>query len=83
MADILAPIESAFGMVGGNTPGRRFAGVMATSAAAEYAVKPSYAYDSQGNMRPNAWLDGNSPNSTYIPAFAIPIVLGVLSATFI
>lgn len=83
MSDPFEPIYSAFGMVGGNTPGRRFAGVMAASSAAEYAVKPSYAYDANGNMRPNAWLDSTSPNGTYVPAFLIPIILGTLSATFI
>lgn len=82
MEAIYGPIMDAFGMVGANTPGRRFAGVLATSSAAEYALKPSYAYDNQGNMRPNAWLE-NSPNSTYIPAFALPVVMGLLSATFI
>jgi len=81
--DIIAPIENAFGMVGGNTPGRRFAGVLATSSAAEYALKPGYAYDQAGNMRPNSWLDGNAPNGTYLPAFFIPVILGIISSTFI
>jgi hypothetical protein len=81
--DPLEPVYNAFGMVGGNTPGRRFAGVLAASSAAEYAVKPSYAYDKSGNMRPNAWLDSTAPNASYLPAFAIPLILGTLSATFI
>jgi len=81
--DPLEPIYSAFGMIGGNTPSRRFAGVLAASSAAEYAAKPSYAYDGSGHMRPNAWLDSSAPNASYLPAFAIPLILGILSSTFI
>ncbi len=72
-----------FGMLGGNTPGRRFAGIMGATSAVEYFVKPGYAYDANGQMRPNAYLNPNASNSTYIPAFAIPLILGTLSATFI
>lgn len=83
MESILQPIMGAFGMLGGNTPGRRFAGTFAATSALEYAVKPSYAYDQSGNMRPNAWLDSDSPNSTYLPAFGLPLLLAGLSGTFI
>lgn len=82
MEGILQPIMSAFGMLGGNTPARRFAGVFAVGSGAEYMLKPGYAYEN-GQMRPNAYLSPDAPNATYVPAFLIPAALGIISATFI
>lgn len=65
------------------TPGRRFVAGAGLTGAAEYAVKPSYAYNSDGSMRPIAYINPTAPNATYIPAFAIPILIGALYGTLI
>jgi len=83
MEYVLNPIMGGFGMIGGNTPGRRFAGVMAAASGLEYFTKPGYAYDANGRMRPNAYISPNEPDATYLPAFLVPLILAGISATFI
>jgi len=65
------------------TPTNRFITLGVGSGILEYIVKPSYAYTSEGTMKTWVFLNKGGSQTTYTPAFLIPLFLGIFGAVFI
>lgn len=57
-----------------------FGGIV--SAFVEYLIQPDFAFDN-GHIRPWKLLEPDAPDATYLPFFALPIVLGLIFSWFI
>lgn len=76
-------VFSIFKTLGLDSPFARFVFVGAGGTGVEYLVKPSYAFDEQGEPRPWAkpWGE-NAPGAVYTPVGFFPILLGLCAALF-
>lgn len=78
MESAWSSIENGFTKIGLNTPAARFGAVFVITGAAEYFLKPPYAYEGQ-SMKPFYLL--NKDRGTLVPAFVIPVIAGLIAAT--
>jgi hypothetical protein len=76
-------MENIFVWTGMNSPTKRFLYALLMSGGIEYLLKPSYAFTSDGEMRPWVAINGATINSTYVPAFMIPAVIGLMFSIFV
>lgn len=65
--EIYQQITAAFSFFGLNTPIQRGIAFGALAGAAEFQIRPSYSYKSDGTPRPWA-INNASPDATYLPA---------------
>lgn len=79
--------ESFFGGLGLNTQFKRFLAVAAGGGLLEFALKPGYAFESDGKMRSWAGIPLFSseaePGATYTPIGFWPSLAGLIAAMFI
>lgn len=77
-------IQGIFQSLGLDSPFARFLFVAAAATAVEFVVKPSYAFDADGQLRPWAKPWGESePGAVYTPVLFFPILLGLAAALFL
>lgn len=75
-----------FGPIGLTTPLRRFLFTSAGGTMAELMIKPPWAFDESGKMRPWAMPFGGgevSPGCTFTPLGFFPILLGIILSLFL
>lgn len=75
-------VKGGLGFVGLNTPLNRFAAVTFLGVVLEFAFKPSWAFNSVGEIRPPVFMKG-SENTTLVPIGVVPSILGIAAAQFI
>jgi hypothetical protein len=73
---IYQPIMSAYSAVGLNSPVTRFVATAVVAGGLTLVLKPSFAFDSQGNAYPWRLVDPNSKQGTNIPWYFIPAAAG-------
>lgn len=76
-------MENLFVWTGLTSPSRRLIYTILLGGGLEYILKPEYAYTSDGEMRPWVVLSGNLTSATYIPAFMLPLIIGVMMSIFV
>lgn len=79
---IFNPLESTLGFLGLKTPTRRLVFFTALGSVVEYFIRPSYAYDENGNFKPIIYLTGRA-GATYTPAGFIPLIFGILTSLYL
>lgn len=74
-------IQRFFGLIGVNTPLKRLLATAASGTLGEFALKPRYAFDENGRVRP--WgLVAQEPGSTFMPVGFLPTLLGTIFMLF-
>lgn len=74
-------LQSVFSIIGLNTPLKRLLGTAAGGTFAEFMLKPPYAFDEDGRVRP--WgLVAQEPGSTFMPVGFLPSLLGAIFMLF-
>lgn len=68
--------------VGLKAPWQRMAAVTALGTAGEFYVKPSYAFDANGQSRPWAMMS-TEPGAVQTPVGFFPACAGILTALFL
>lgn len=70
------PLMRGFAAVGLTTPITRFAASAVVAGGLTLVLKPSFAFDAQGNAYPWRLVDPNSKQGTAIPWYFIPAAAG-------
>lgn len=76
------PLESVLGSLGLDQPWKRFVFTTAAGVMTEYYIKPSYAFEDNGNPKPVAFLN-DSPGATYTFIGVFPALAGVITALYL
>jgi hypothetical protein len=81
-ASVLGPVENILSSIGLHTPLKRLLFTTLTGTAAEFALKPSYAFNSDGSARSPIYLTRRQ-GDTYLPAGLLPGIAGLVFFLFI
>lgn len=79
----LAFYEKIFDVAGLKTPTKRFLCTTSLVGIGLYLAKPEGLFDKEGNARPWYFLDVNAKNSVYVPWWAYPLAVGIVTSVLI
>lgn len=84
MEAVVSMFRTVFATLGLNLPLYRFLGLTALGTGLEFVVRPRYAFDENGSVRPWAIpFMSSPPGAVYTPVGFFPGLAGLVAALFV